>query len=279
MTFSSLNFEIKESHKLFISPFDRGFIFGDAVYEMILCINGRCIFLEDHLARLKKSLASIKLTPNFKEKSLVDEINRIAEINDESFQAIYVQVSRGVQLIRNHLPGKNLSPTVFITSIKINDPSDQQKGISTLLKEDERWLKTDIKSTSLLANVLSKIEADSEGHDEVILHKDGFLNEGAVSNLFLFINNDLHTPSLDANILPGVTRAKLIDFAEAININVMQRIIPLSEIDNAQEVFMSSTTKGVIPVLRIIGSKFDKDKPGDLTLRLREIYLQEIYQR
>ena len=103
MTFSSLNFEIKESHKLFISPFDRGFIFGDAVYEMILCINGRCIFLEDHLARLKKSLASIKLTPNFKEKSLVDEINRIAEINDESFQAIYVQVSRGVQLIRNHL--------------------------------------------------------------------------------------------------------------------------------------------------------------------------------
>ena len=278
MTFSSLNFEIKESHKLFISPFDRGFIFGDAVYEMILCINGRCIFLEDHLARLKKSLASIKLTPNFKEKSLVDEINRIAEINDESFQAIYVQVSRGVQLIRNHLPGKNLSPTVFITSIKINDPSDQQKGISTLLKEDERWLKTDIKSTSLLANVLSKIEADSEGHDEVILHKDGFLNEGAVSNLFLFINNDLHTPSLDANILPGVTRAKLIDFAEAININVMQRIIPLSEIDNAQEVFMSSTTKGVIPVLRIIGSKFDKDKPGDLTLRLREIYLQEIYQ-
>jgi len=278
MSFSSLNFEIKESHKLFISPFDRGFIFGDAVYEMILCIHGRCIFLEDHLARLKKSLASIKLTPNFKEKNLADGINRIAKINDESFQAIYVQVSRGVQLIRNHLPGENLSPTVFITSIKINDPSNQQKGISTLLKEDERWLKTDIKSTSLLANVLSKIEADSEGHDEVILHKDGFLNEGAVSNLFLFINNDLHTPSLDANILPGVTRAKLINLAEANNINVIQRIIPLSEIDNAQEVFMSSTTKGVIPVLRIIGSKFDTDKPGDLTSRLREIYLQEIYQ-
>ena len=278
MSFSSLNFEIKESHKLFISPFDRGFIYGDAIYEMILCIHGRCIFLEDHLARLKKSLAFIKLTPNFKEKNLVDEINRIAEINDESFQAIYVQVSRGVQLIRNHLPGENLSPTVFITSIKINDPSDQQKGISTLLKEDERWLKTDIKSTSLLANVLSKIEADSEGHDEVILHKDGFLNEGAVSNLFLFINDDLHTPSLDANILPGVTRAKLINLAEANNINVIQRIIPLTEIDNAQEVFMSSTTKGVIPVLRIIGSKFYKDKPGDLTSRLREIFLQEIYQ-
>ena len=107
---------------------------------------------------------------------------------------------------------------------------------------------------------MSKIEADSEGHDEVILHKDGFLNEGAVSNLFLFINDDLHTPSLDANILPGVTRAKLINLAEANNINVIQRIIPLSEIDNAQEVFMSSTTKGVIPVLRIIGSKFDIDK-------------------
>ena len=125
---------------------------------------------------------------------------------------------------------------------------------------------------------MSKIEADSEGYDEVILHKGGFLNEGAVSNLFLFINDDLHTPSLDANILPGVTRAKLINLAKANNINVIQRIIPLSEIDNAQEVFMSSTTKGVIPVLRIIGSKFDTDKPGDFTIRLREKYLQEIYQ-
>ena len=265
MSFSSLNFEIKESHKLFISPFDRGFIFGDAVYEMILCIDGRCIFLEDHLARLKQSLASIKLIPDFKEKNLEDEINRIAKVNNAPFQAIYVQISRGVQLIRNHLPEENLSPTVFITSIKIDDPSDRHKGISALLKDDERWLKTDIKSTSLLANVLNKIEADSEGHDEVILHKGGFLNEGAVSNLFLFINDDLHTPSLDANILPGVTRAKLINLAEANNINVIQRIIPLSEIDNAQEVFMSSTTKGVIPVVRIIGSKFDTDKPGDLT--------------
>ena len=86
------------------------------------------------------------------------------------------------------------------------------------------------------------------------------------------------TPSLDANILPGVTRAKLINLAEANNINVKQRIIPLSEIDNAQEVFMSSTTKGVIPVVKIIGSKFNADKPGKLTSRLREIYLQEIYQ-
>jgi D-alanine transaminase len=245
---------------------------------MILCIDGRCIFLEDHLARLKQSLASIKLIPDFKEKNLEDEINRIANINDAPFQAIYVQISRGVQLIRNHLPEENLSPTVFITSIKIDDPSDRHKGISALLKDDERWLKTDIKSTSLLANVLGKIEADSKGHDEVILHKDGFLNEGAVSNLFLFINDDLYTPSLDANILPGVTRAKLIYLAEANNINVIQRIIPLSEIDNAQEVFMSSTTKGVIPVVRIIGSKFDTDKSGDLTSRLREIYLQEIYQ-
>ena len=278
MSFSSLNFEIKKSHELYISPFDRGFMFGDAVYEMILCIDGRCIFLEDHLARLKQSLASIKLNPNFKEKKLADEIKRIAKVNDATFQAIYVQISRGVQLVRNHLPEESLSPTVFITSIKINDPSDRQKGISALLKDDERWLKTDIKSTSLLANVLSKIEADSEGHDEVILHKDGFLNEGAVSNLFLFINDDLHTPSLDANILPGVTRAKLIKLAEANNINVFQGIIPLSEIDNAQEIFMSSTTKGVIPVVRIIGSKFDTDKPGDLTSRLREIYLQEIYQ-
>ena len=278
MSFSSLNFEIKKSHELYISPFDRGFMFGDAVYEMILCIDGRCIFLEDHLARLKQSLASIKLIPNFKEKNLADEIKRIANANDATFQAIYVQISRGVQLVRNHLPEESLSPTVFITSIKINDPSDRQKGISALLKDDERWLKTDIKSTSLLANVLSKIEADSEGHDEVILHKDGFLNEGAVSNLFLFINDDLHTPSLDANILPGVTRAKLIKLAEANNINVFQGIIPFSEIDNAQEIFMSSTTKGVIPVVRIIGSKFDTDKPGDLTSRLREIYLQEIYQ-
>ena len=111
MSFSSLNFEIKESHKLFISPFDRGFIFGDAVYEMILCIEGRCIFLEDHLARLKQSLASIKLIPDFKEKKLEDEINRIANVNDAPFQAIYVQISRGVQLIRNHLPEENLSPT------------------------------------------------------------------------------------------------------------------------------------------------------------------------
>ena len=87
MSFSSLNFEIKESHKLFISPFDRGFIFGDAVYEMILCIDGRCIFLEDHLARLKQSLASIKLIPDFKEKNLEDEINRIANVNDAPFQA------------------------------------------------------------------------------------------------------------------------------------------------------------------------------------------------
>ena len=104
MSFSSLNFEIKESHKLFISPFDRGFIFGDAIYEMILCIDGRCIFLEDHLARLKQSLASIKLIPDFKEKNLEDEINRIAKVNNAPFQAIYVQISRGVQLIRNHLP-------------------------------------------------------------------------------------------------------------------------------------------------------------------------------
>ena len=278
MPFSSLNFDIKESHKLSISPFDRGFLFGDAVYEMILSINGRCIFLNDHLARLKKSLDSIKLNLNFKEKNLVDEIKRISNLNDNPFQAIYIQISRGVQLARNHLPEENLSPTVFITSIKINDPSDQQIGISTLLKEDERWLKTDIKSTSLLANVLSKIEADSEGHDELILHKDGFLNEGAVSNLFLFINDDLHTPSLDANILPGVTRGKLIQSAEADNINVIQRIIHISEIDDAQEVFMSSTTKGVIPLVKIIGSNFDTDQPGDLTSRLREIYLREIYK-
>jgi len=236
--------------KIKISPLSRAYTFSDSVYEVIPFHNAKGIAYEKHISRLQNSCNSLSISANI--EIISKEITEL--INKSKFKDgyVYYQVSRGVDQIRSHMFDNNISVETFGYVL---EHSFKSQCLKVMLCEDVRWSRCDIKSTSLLGNIMSMNSAKNKGCDEVIMHKDDAITEGGASNVFFASDECVYTPSLSKNILPGITRELLIQEIKASGINVEEGDYKIDDLMNAKSIWLTSSTKGLAQVTEIINQK------------------------
>ena len=275
MSICFLNDKYLEIQDAKISPLDRGFLFGDAIYEVIIALNKKPFELDAHIERLKKNISKLKY-------SIDDQINfeeivsEIISKNKNLNQVIYIQISRGTDQIRDHIPGNNLSPTIFVSSHELKTDFSLSTGEKAILLEDFRWRKSQIKATSLLANVIYRSAAKDKDVFETILFENGFITEGAVSNVFCCTDNKIITPPLSENILPGITRKVILEVIQDISLEYEESKIPIESFLEAEEIWVTNSTKGIIPIIDLDGKKIGSGNPGEKYLKVSEAFMAKL---
>ncbi|MEK6550360.1 MAG: D-amino acid aminotransferase [Pseudomonadota bacterium] len=256
-----------------VSVFDRGFIFGDGVYEVIPVFSGRLFRLAHHLARLEQSLHEIRLVNPRTIGEWEDVFRRLIAVNGPVDQSIYLQVTRGVAP-RDHAFPKEVTPTVFAYAQPLNYPPAEQlaSGIAAITAPDIRWSRCDIKAIALLANALLRQQAVEAGTAEAILIRDGFMTEGSASNIFVVKDGELITPPKGPFILPGITRDLVLELAHAHGLPGRERAVREEELYSADELWLTSSTKEILPITRLNGKPVGHGRPGPLHARLLALY-------
>lgn len=258
-----------------ISVLDRGFLFGDSVYEVIPIYGGRAFRLTEHLQRLDNSLNAIRISSPHSHQQWSEIIDRLLlESDPDSDYGVYLQVSRGAGAKRDHLFPANINPTVFVMANPIPEPDlqKQHQGIAAITYADVRWHLCNIKSTSLLANVLLKQQAHEQAADEAILIRDGEAMEGSASNLFVINNGQIKTPAKSNHLLPGITRDLVVELANENQIPLAEAAIFEEELQVADEIWMTSSTKEIMPVTQLNGKAVADGKPGPLWKQMINLY-------
>ncbi len=258
-----------------ISTQDRGFLFGDGVYEVIPVYRGKLFYFEEHLQRLKNSLQATGILNPHTDREWLNILQELVRRHQWQDQFLYLQVTRGVQMQRDHLPVDCLTPTVYAYTNPLKPIADSiiQHGIKVVTLDDIRWLRCDIKAITLLPNVMMKLAAKQQGADDAILiARDGTVAEGTASNVFIVKGNELITPPNSEKILPGITRMVLESLADQHHIRLLEKQISQQGLESADEIWLSSSTKEALPVCQINGKPVGSGKPGALWLQMREIY-------
>jgi D-alanine transaminase len=258
-----------------ISPLDRGFLFADGIYEMTPAYHGRLFRLAEHLERLDNGLAALRLNAGMSRGDWDRLLNELVARNGGGNLAVYLQVTRGAPASRDHgFPPAATPPTVFAMASLLNPlpESVQQKGIAAITLEDIRWGACHIKSIALLANVLARQQALDQGAADAILIRAGYLTEGAASNLFLVCAGSLLTPPKDQRILPGITRDLILELAAANGIPYQEEDLPAERLETADEIWLTSSTREIVPVTRVDGRPVGTDAPGPLWQRMMALY-------
>ena len=259
-----------------VSIEDRGFQFGDGVYEVIRTYRGRPFKLDAHLARLDRSAQAIDLRQPYPFERWVEYVTEGLRLGDFPETKIYVQITRGTAP-RDHAYAPDLQPTVLMTFRELQplNATFQSTGVAAMTMKDIRWGRCDIKSINLLANVLARQQAKTRGVFESILVRDGQVTEGAVSNVFIVQDGKLITAPEGAWILSGVTRQVVLELARHEGLTVQERYCSEQELLGATEVFLTGTTVEVLGVVHIDGKQIGEGQPGPLTLRLAKRFLDE----
>lgn len=243
-----------------ISVLDRGFLFGDGVYEVIPAYAGKLFRLEDHLTRLDNSLKSIRLQNPHSHEQWHTILSALLKEGQD--QSVYLQITRGFAPKRDHAFPQDITPTVFAMVSGITPHSDPDNGVKAISMEDSRWKLCDTKAITLLANVLLRQAAVDNGCAEAILFKDGYLTEGAASNVFAVIDGVLMTTPKSPAILPGITRDVILEIARKNNIPCSEQAISKADIQKASELWITSSTREIIPVVELDAEKIADGKPG-----------------
>ena len=264
-----------------VSPLDRAFLFGDAVYEVVPVYAGRPFRLREHLDRLVRSLAGIRMDPPLTHAEWNALLKTLIERNGGGDQYLYFQVTRGAELARNHAWPAGLAPTVFAFANTLEAPSAAllEQGVAAITAEDTRWARRDIKSTALLANTLLKKLAADAGAFETILLEDGGLTEGSSTTVHVVQGGEIHTPPNGHHILPGTTRDVVAELAARCGIPSASRRVTEDELRAADEIWLAFSTRGVLPVTRLDGKPVGAGKPGPLFGRIYtafESYVREL---
>ena len=249
-----LNGNYSPKHQTTLSILDRGFLFGDGVYELIPVYNKHIFYIENHLNRLKNSLELINIDPStVDDDSFINVIKSLIDRNGYVNHYIYIHISRGIDKKRNHIYSKECEPTILIMgeNYKPFDKATIESGKKAIIEEDYRWLKSNIKSTSLLANVLIKNKAYTDDAYEALLLRDEYLTEGSASNVFIVDKGVIKTPKLSNKLLPGITRKFLTDLIVANNLDFEECDIPRNLLLSADEIFCSSSTNPVVPITQL----------------------------
>jgi len=268
-----LNGKFLPEDQAYVSALDRGFIFGDGVYEVIPAFGGALFRFPQHLQRLDDSLSAIRLTNPLSAQAWHDTLAELVTRNGGGDRSVYVQITRGVAP-RNHAFPPGVPPTVFAMCSRLAElPADiLAHGVAAVALEDIRWKYCHIKAISLLPNTMLRQQAIEAGADEAILIRDGNVTEGAASNVFAVKDGILRTPPKGALLLPGITRDLVLELAAANDIAAREQAIPEAALRGADEIWLTSSTREILPVTRLDGAPVGNGKPGPLWQRMYRLY-------
>jgi D-alanine transaminase len=261
-----------------ISPLDRGFLFGDGVYEVVPSYAGSMVGFAPHIARMQDGLAAVGMTLDWSESDWAELCNRLISENGTGNLGLYLHVSRGADTRRFHAFPKNVNPTVFAFTFEIAPPPVADKalahGYHVATAKDLRWRRCHIKSTALLGNVLHFQQGYESNCDETILYNsNNELTEASACNAFIVKDGVVITPPLDNQLLPGITRHIVLDILRKDGvIKVEERVVTMDEVNNADEVWITSSSKEIAPVTQIDGVPVGDGQIGDVWLAAQTLY-------
>lgn len=255
-----------------ISVMDRGFLFGDSIYEVIPAYNGHLFRLPHHLKRLNKGLQAIGMHNPMSEDEWRSILERLIQQDPGQDQSVYLQVTRGPAEQRDHTIPESVNPTIFAMATPIKDLPNDNPGITAITLDDIRWRLCNIKATTLLANVLLKQQAKEANAVEAILIRDSDAMEGTASNLFIVSDGGLITPPKSNFLLPGITRDLILELATKNCIPYTERAIKEAELRDADEIWLTSSTKEIMPVITLDGKSVADAKPGAMFKQMSAIY-------
>ncbi len=255
-----------------ISPLDRGFLFGDGVYEVLPVFGARAYRFDEHLERLDRSLREIRMPPALDRAGWLAALGSLVHGNGGGDLLLYIQVTRGVEPERNHVPKPGVRPTVFacVAPLPVIAASTIEHGTSAITAQDMRWARCDIKSTSLLGNVLLRWQAADAGTTESILLRDGWLTEGSTSSAHVVQGGRLLTPPQTHAILPGTTRGVLFELATRAGIASERRPVSEAELRSADEIIIASAGGGIRSVTTLDGRPVGSGAPGQVFRRIHD---------
>lgn len=258
---------------------DRGFIFGDGVYELVPVYSRVPFRLDEHLTRLERSLGEARIRNPYSRTQWRDIIYRLVDGQPFDDQGVYFQVTRGVAK-RDHAFPKGVEPTVFMMANPLVTPPREavEKGVAAVSAADNRWLRCDIKSISLIGNCLLRQQSAEVGAAETILFRDGKLTEASASNVFAVKRGVVLTPAKNNLILPGITYDVVTELAQANGLPLEFRDVPESEVRSADELWVTSSSKEVLAVVSLDGKKVGDGRPGPVFARMYQLY-QEFKQK
>ncbi len=268
-----LNGEFTPLSQARVPVLDRGFIFGDGVYDVVPLYDRRMFRPAQHLARLARSLRETGIPAPHDEATWLDLIGRVSAAHPARDQLVYIQVTRGVA--RRAFPA-SVTPTVFIMANPLVPPTREmrEQGVACVSIEDQRWLRCDIKATSLLGNVLAAQHAVTQGVTEVVQFRDGWLTEGSSTNIWMVANGALITPPRDNLILEGIRYGLLEELCATVGIAFQPRRIAREEVLGAHELLMSSASKEVLAITTLDGKCIGNGAPGPIYHALYDAYQQ-----
>lgn len=257
-----------------VSIEDRGYQFADAVYEVVVSYNGKPFLLDEHMVRLKRSMAGLNF-PAVDVTALEKEMRNLFTVSEIDNAALYLQISRGAAP-RNHAYGGPMAPQIVMTirpapTIPVEKRAN---GFKVITVPDTRWGRCDLKTVQLSSNGMAKQQAlDSGADDAIFVGDDGVLREGTSSNLFMVVNSEIVTHPADERILPGITRQAVIGICEELNLPVRLDKMPQLELANVDELFLTGTVTEVLSVVSVDGNAIGDSNPGPVTQRLQQAYV------
>ncbi|MGE5153684.1 MAG: D-amino acid aminotransferase [Bdellovibrio bacteriovorus] len=257
-----------------VSVLDRGFLFGDGVYEVIPSYGGHFLGLDPHLDRLEASLAAIGLLNPLSREQWHQLLLRLVGPPPAADQYVYLQITRGSPPERDHLCPEGVAPTVFAMARSIKPRGHQiaSQGVTCITRPDPRWSRCEIKATSLLAAVLMRREAHAEDALETIMVRDGVVTEGSSTNVFVIAGDTIATPAKGHLILSGITRELVLSLAAGAGMRYVEGPVPAEALRSADEIWLSSSTREVLPVTRLDGQPVGQGVPGPLWRRMDGLY-------
>ncbi|MBN7288414.1 MULTISPECIES: D-amino-acid transaminase [Campylobacter] len=272
-----INGEFLPSKEAKVSAFDRGFIFGDGIYEVVPVINSRLVDREGFWHRFERSLDQIELKLPYDKEKFEEILYEIISRNALKEGGIYMQITRGAAP-RDFYFIENLTPSVFIFCYEASviDNPLAKSGIEIVSVPDIRWKRRDIKSVSLLAQCYAKNEAHKKGTYEGFMVEDGYVTEGCSSSAFIIKDKTLITKPLSNEILPGIRRKKLLNLAREVGLKVEQRKFSMQEVYDADEAFISAATLILLPVIKADGKLINGGRIGEFAPKLRELYAKDM---
>lgn len=268
-----LNGEFLAAENAQVSVLDRGFLLGDGVYEVIPVYNALPFRLKEHLQRLQRSLNGVRMANPYTDDKWADIIAQLVKQNGDGNQAVYLQVTRGVAP-RDHVFPEGVEPTAFVMTNPIKPLPEwfKKDGIKAITVKDIRWAQCDIKAITLLPNSLLRQQAQDAGAQEALLIRDGYMTEGSASNSYAVIDGVIFTAPKDEKVLPGITRDLVLELADAAGIPYREEAVTAEQLKSAEEIWISSSTRELLPVTMVDGQPVGSGKPGPFWQQLDALY-------